>query len=443
LLQQALHLSSADETEVLFSATREALTRFAHNVICHNVADVDAGLEIRAAFGSRVGRATTNDLSALGVERVVRQACDMARHLPENPQWPGLPEPVPLPDLAVSDSAVVGLCEAPQRRAQVVAEVCRAARSARLLASGAFSVETAETAVMNSRGLFAYAPNTQADLTLVVEKPEEGASAFAHATGWRLEQIDVEHLMTNAIERALAGRRPRRVPAAEYPVVLEPYAVMNLLEALAEDGMGALAVQEGRSWMNRRIGQRSLAPQVSIFDDAFDPDGLPQAFDCEGVPKQRVPIVVEGVPTSPVYDRVTAAREPGKVSTGHAQPFEEEWDGPLPENLSMAPGGASMDELIRTVERGLYVTRFWYVNLTSPHHGGVTGTTRDGVWWIERGELAYPVANMRFDQDLIPALRGVAGVGRERATLAGTYGVHRIPALSLESFRFIEVDGDA
>jgi predicted Zn-dependent protease len=156
-----------------------------------------------------------------------------------------------------------------------------------------------------------------------------------------------------------------------------------------------------------------------------------------------VPIVVEGVPTSPVYDRVTAAREPGKVSTGHAQPFEEEWDGPLPENLSMAPGGASMDELIRTVERGLYVTRFWYVNLTSPHHGGVTGTTRDGVWWIERGELAYPVANMRFDQDLIPALRGVAGVGRERATLAGTYGVHRIPALSLESFRFIEVDGDA
>ena len=157
------------------------------------------------------------------------------------------------------------------------------------------------------------------------------------------------------------------------------------------------------------------------------------------MPKQRVPIVVNGVPTSPVYDRLTAAREVGRESTGHAQPYDDEdWDGPLPENLSVAPGSASVEDMIRSIDRGLYVTRLWYVNLTQPHNCGVTGTTRDGVWWIDRGELAYPLTNLRFDQELIDAFQHVRGVGRERSTLMGFYGgIHRIPALALESFRFI------
>jgi predicted Zn-dependent protease len=196
--------------------------------------------------------------------------------------------------------------------------------------------------------------------------------------------------------------------------------------------------------MNDRFGRRCLSPQLTLYDDAFDPDGFPRAFDCEGVPKQRVPIVVNGVPTSPVYDRMTAAREPGRASTGHAQPYDDEWDGPLPENLCLLPGDKTVEEMVRSVDRGLYVTRFWYVRETTAHDAGVTGTTRDGVWWIERGELAYPVTNMRFDQELVNALRAerVRAVGRERATLSGLSGVHRLPALALDSFRFIEVDGD-
>jgi predicted Zn-dependent protease len=270
---------------------------------------------------------------------------------------------------------------------------------------------------------------------------DDGASAYAHAAGWRLAQIDFEALTRKAIGQALRSRNPRRVRAGEYPVALEPYAVLTLIEAMIEDGMGALAVQEGRSWMNGRIGRPCLSPQISIFDDALDPEGRPRAFDCEGVPKQRVRIVADGVPTSPVYDRVTAAREPGRASTGHAQPYDDEWDGPLPENLSLAPGDMTLEDMIRAVERGLYISRFWYVRETTPHNAGVTGTTRDGVWWIERGELAYPVTNLRFDQEMMDALRRVRGVGRERATLSGLYGVHRLPALALESFRFIEVDG--
>ena len=441
-LKQALACSEADETEVVFSAGSEALTRFAHNTIHQNVAERDASVEVRAALGRRVGRAATNDISPWGIECAVRRACEIARHLPENPDWPGLPGPQLVSTAAAAyDQAVAEMT--PEARARAVGEICRAARGARLFASGAFSTAQGEYAVLNSKGLFAYAPRTETDLTFVVEQPETSASAYAQATGWRLSQINFEALQAKAVRQALAGRQPQRVKPDEYPVVLEPYAVLTLLEALAADGMGALAVQEDRSWMNRRLGRPSLSPRLSIYDDAFDPDGLPQAFDCEGVPKQRVPIVVNGVPTSPVYDRFTAAREAGKESTGHAQPYDEEdWDGPLPENLALAPGEMTMGEMIQAVDHGLYVSRLWYVNLLTPHDGGVTGTTRDGVWWIEKGELAQPVENMRFDESLVRALRQVRGVGREQATLAGLYGAHRVPALTLESLRFIDVDDE-
>ena len=437
ILKRVMLLSEADETEAVFVGADESLTRFAHNVIHQNVAEADASLEVRAACGTRVGIASTNDLSPQGTERVTRLAGELARHVPENPDWPGLPEPQALPDVSAYDEAVAGMT--PEARARAVAGICGAAGAQNLLASGAFSTGQAEYAVMNSKGVFAYAPSTQVDLTFVVERPPESASAYANATAWKLSQIDVEALKRQAIDHALADRQPRPIAAGEYPVVLEAYAVVGILDALTEAGMGALAVQEERSWMNRRIGRRSLSPLISIVDDAFDPEGLPQAFDVEGVPKQRVPIVVNGVPTSPVYDRLTAAREGRRASTGHAQLYDEDWDGPLPENLGLSPGDLTVDEMIHSIDRGLYITRFWYVNLIAPRSCGVTGTTRDGVWWIERGELAYPVTNMRFDQELIPALKHVCGIGREQRTLAGSFGVYRVPALALESFRFIEV----
>ncbi len=445
LLQRVLRLSTAEETEAALSTGAEALTRFAHNMVHQNVAEVDSTLEVRAAFGRRVGLASTNDLSPAGLERVVAAACALARHSPDNADWPGLtrpdelaaranrPQPVPAYDAAVA--AVV-----PETRARMVGDLCAAAASERLLASGALSTSHGESAVLNSHGLFAYAPGTEVELTFVVEQPGGQASAYGHAAGWRLDQLPLERLRDETLRRARARQAPRPVPAGEYPVVLEPYAVAPLLEALAEAGMGALAVQEERSWMNHRLGQPCFSRLLTIGDDAFDPDGRPQAFDCEGVPKQRVAIVRDGVPLTPVYDRLTASREPGGASTGHAQPYDEEdWDGPLPENLTLAPGDSSVEQLIAGVDRGLYVTRLWYVNVAAPRDCVVTGTTRDGVWWIERGELAHPVPDLRFDQSLVAALAGVRAVGNDRRTVAGYFGgAHRVPALALDSFRFIE-----
>jgi predicted Zn-dependent protease len=443
VLEQVLRWSDAHETEAVLTTSSEALTRFAHNSIHQNVAEADAELQVRLAYGRRVGVASTNDLRPAGLQRAFAAARDQARHLPEAAEWPGLPDPAELPPPEAApaqafDPAVPAASA--ESRAAAVGAICDQARAGGLLASGAFGTRYGETAVLNSHGLFAYAPATEVDLTFVVEQPSERASAYAQIAGWQLNQLDAPALAADACRRAHDARGPRRVPAGEYPVVLEPYAVVTLLEALSEAGMGALAVQEERSWMNGRFGQRCLAPELTIWDDAFDPHGLPQAFDCEGVPKRRVPIVAAGVPTSPVYDRLTAAREPGRFSTGHAQPYDaEDWDGPLPENLVIAPGDQSVTGLIAGIEQGLYITRLWYVNLVSPHDCAVTGTTRDGVWWIEAGQLAYPVENLRLDQPLVQALAGVRGLGRERRTVTGFFGgVHRVPALALDRLCFVE-----
>jgi PmbA protein len=447
LLETVLRLSPADETEAVLDSSNTSLTRFAHNVIHQNVTDCDTSLEVRAVIGRRVGSATTNDLSETGIERVVGDACSLASFASDDSAWPGLTtvEESRSPEAGVPQSATWLAYDervatmSPEERALKAAQICRSASGAGLLASGAYGTSAGTFALLNSQGLFAYSPATEVDLSFVVEQPETRASAYGHASGWQLAQVQAESLTDETLRRALASRGPRRVPPGVYPVVLEPYAVASLLEALAEAGMGALAVQEERSWMNGRLGQRCLSPHITVADDALDPAGVPQAFDCEGVAKRRLVIVDQGVPLTPVYDRSTAAREGGRRSTGHAQPYDDEdWDGPIPENLVLEPGEASVDDLIAGIERGLYITRFWYVNLMAPQDCTVTGTTRDGVWWIESGRLAYPVENLRFDQSLVEALSAVIGLGRERRTVSGYFGAtYRVPAMALERFHFI------
>jgi predicted Zn-dependent protease len=192
--------------------------------------------------------------------------------------------------------------------------------------------------------------------------------------------------------------------------------------------------------MNNRIGKKAMSAPVSIWDDGIDPQGLPAPFDFEGVPKQRVDIVCEGMALGPVYDRYTA-RKAGKTSTGHALPPAWRSLGPIPTNLFMAPGEASLEELIRSTERGLYITRFWYTRLVHPRDCVVTGMTRDGVFQIEHGELAAPVKNLRFTQSYVQALDQVEALGKESRLLVSSYGTiaARVPAVKIDGFHFTGV----
>ncbi|MCS7235179.1 MAG: metallopeptidase TldD-related protein [Armatimonadota bacterium] len=437
LLQEGLARSRADQTELVLLSWDGALTRFANNTIHQNVAEHDAQVLIRVAVGRRIGSSVTNRLDGGALERALSQAVQAAAAAPEVPDFPGLPGPAPVRRVVAFDEAAA--VASPRWRAEQVEGLLRAARAEGAVAAGALSTGVHEVAVANSRGVFCYHAGTRVNFSTVV-RVDDG-SGYAERTAWRLEEFDVVELGLQALERARRARRPREVRPGTYPVVLDPYAVQDVVGWLMYAGAGALAVQEGRSWMNGRMGSRVLSERVTLWDDGCDPDGVPLPFDFEGVPKRRVVVVDRGVVRGPVYDTQTAARE-GKDSTGHALPRawpEAASAGPVPGNVFMVPGDAPLDALIRHLDRGLYVTRFWYTRLVHPRDCVVTGMTRDGVFWVEGGEVAYPVRNLRFTQGYVQAMAAVQGVGSETCLLGDRFGVYRVPALSVGEFTFTGV----
>jgi PmbA protein len=265
----------------------------------------------------------------------------------------------------------------------------------------------------------------------------EDSSGREQGSGWRVSTIPVESLGQRAMRTAQEGRNPRNIDSGEYTVVLTPYATEDLLNMLNYYGMGAQAVLEARSWMCDRIGEKVMSSLVDIWDDGMDSSGVPTPFDFEGVPKRRVNVVEKGVVKSPVFDRITA-KKMGKVTTGHALPATMRSFGPIATNLFMAPGTSSIEDMITSTERGLYVSRFWYTRLVHPRDCVITGMTRDGVFLIENGELAYPVKDLRFTQSYVEALAKVEGVSNETRLLMSEFGGQAtlVPGLKIGAFTF-------
>lgn len=428
--EKALSHSQADQTEVVIVAQESQLTRFANSTIHQNVSEWDVEIRVRAVLGKRYGVATTNILSQESIERAVDTAIDIARRQPEHPDFHSLPEPQPIPTIDAFDEAVARC--SPEERARGVGVICRQAQDAGLTAAGAFETTTMEIAVVNSLGVFAYHPLTQADLQTVIMG--EDSSGWAQQTAWRLDNVHPEVVGAEAVERALRGRHPRDLEPGVYPVVLEEYAVQDILHMFSYLGFGARAVQEGRSFMAGRFGERLVDPRISIWDDGLDIHGLPLPFDFEGVPRRRVDLIKEGVAVGVVYDTLTAARE-GKRSTGHALPAPNPM-GPIPGHLVMAPGDTTKEAMIQNLDYGILVTRFWYTRPVHPKETIITGMTRDGTFVIKNGEIAYPVRNLRFTQNYLEALNHVIAVGNSLKRLRGMLAVDRMPALCLGEFAF-------
>jgi len=422
--------AGATEAEVLVTADDSALTRFANSEIHQSVAETSVSLNLRFVVGRRIAVVTTDRTDDEGLRAVATRAGEIARVVEELDDWGGLPEPGPIPD--VPAAWIDATAEAtPESRADGVREVIAAADEADTVAYGSFSTGAETIVVANSKGIRAAQRRTVAQLLTVSMSPD-GGSGYAERTATDVRHIDPAGIGQEAAARATAGDRAIALPAGDYPVVLESYAVTDILDMLGFLGFSALAVQEGRSFVEpgRRIGSEL----VTIVDDARDPAGLPMAFDYEGVAKEPVTLIEAGICRDVVYDAQTAARA-GRRSTGHGLPAPNAY-GPFPINMVMTKGDQTREELIGGLDRGLLVTRFHYTNPVHPKLAIITGMTRDGTFLVEDGRIVGPVRNLRYTQSYLDALAGVVAVGRELRTLRGFLGSVVVPMVRIDSWTF-------
>ncbi|HET9519610.1 MAG TPA: TldD/PmbA family protein [Candidatus Limnocylindrales bacterium] len=422
--------AGATEAEALVSADEARLTRFANSEIHQNVAESNAQVNLRFVVGRRVGVASTNRLDEDSIRRLAETAGAIARNSEELEDWGGLPGPTAIRD--IPEAFAKGTSDAtPELRAEGVRAVIAAADAAGVIAYGSFSTAAETIAVANSKGIEAVQRRTSSQL-LTVSMAPDGGSGYAEAAAVDATTIDAAAIGREAAEKAKASENPVSVEPGDWPVVLEEYAVVDLLSMLGYMGFSALAVQEERSFAEP--GKRVGSELVTIVDDASDPATLPMAFDYEGVAKQRVSLIERGVCRDVVYDAQTAARA-GRTSTGHGLPAPNPY-GPFPLNMAMAAGDTPRRELIAGLERGLLVTRFHYTNPVHPKLAIVTGMTRDGTFLVEGGRIVGPVRNLRFTQSYLDALAGTSAVSRERRTLRGDFGGVLVPAIRVDSWTF-------
>ena len=438
LLDRALGASTAEQTEALYLDQDAALTRFATNRIHQNVREHDATLQVRVIDEDRIGVASTNRLDEGGIRDVVERAMAIAERSAPNPRAAVMPEPdgrAHDPELGY----VAATAEASAaRRAEGARAVIASGETKGLQSAGSFSTSVMTVAVANSHGIRARHRSSRASLlTVMMDGFGSGAaSGYAHAGATDVGDIDAETLGIEAAEKGDAMRGAGELEPGEYQVVLEEYAVAGLLEYLTYIGFSGLAHEEGRSFME--LGRRMMAQSVSIWDDGTDPSGMPSVIDFEGVARHRVDLIEDGVARAVVHDAATGARA-GTGSTGHGLPAPNLL-GPMPLNVFMAPGSTPRDELIAGVERGIWVTRFHYINPVHPKKAILTGMTKDGTFLIEDGRLARPLMNFRFTQAIPEALSDVRAMSDSTKLLPGEFiGTYRVPALHLGSFSFTGV----
>ena len=435
LLDLALAHSTSDGTEALYMAQDAALTRFATNRIHQSVREHDAQLQVRVIDKERVGVASTNRLDDEGIRGVVERATAIAQRSSPNPHAAILPEPDGRPyDPELGFIAATAESGA-GHRAEGARAVIAAGEAAELQTAGSFSTTTSTLAIANSLGVRVQHRSTRAALlTVMMDGFASGAaSGYAHAGSPDIGDIDAEGIGREAAEKGDRMRGATALEAGEYEVILEEYAVAGLMEYLSYIGFSGLALEEGRSFME--LGRKVMGDNVSIWDDGADPSGMPGPVDFEGVVRKRVDLITNGVATAVVHDAATGARA-GTGSTGHGLPAPN-LIGPMALNVFVGPGTTSRDELIRGVKRGVWVTRFHYINPVHPKKAILTGMTKDGTFLIEDGRLTRPVLNFRFTQSIPEAFSDVRAASRETKLLPGEFfGASRVPALHLGSFNF-------
>jgi PmbA protein len=432
IAERIFKFSEADETEVEIDVTSDALTRFANNVIHQNVAEAVLHVSVRAVVDGRTARAATNKVDEESLRRATASALSLATNQPKNPDL--------LPMLGcqkyqkVSRYFPATTAATPQDRARAVTRVCRMAEKEKQTAAGIFSSGHMQTILANSKGQFANHEQTRSEFSITILEPN--SSGWAKANSPDIRQLDPDALAASASRKASDSRSPQELAPGHYTVILSPSAVLDLVGFLFYDFAGT-AVLDKRSCFNDRMGKKIFGENITLWDDVYHPLQLGAPYDGEGVPRQKVLLVDRGVPKNLVYARSTAKKMKTKP-TGHGFGLPNEY-GEAPMNLVFAGGDKSIEEMIRSTDRGIFVTRLWYIREVDPYEKILTGMTRDGTFLVENGRVSAGIRNFRFNQSILEMLARVEMLG-PTVRAAGEESFEMVvPAMKVRDFHFTEV----
>ncbi|MBS1659854.1 MAG: TldD/PmbA family protein [Bacteroidetes bacterium] len=427
LLQKVLAFSKADECKVQITGRANGNIRYARNAVSTSGQLNSMELVIYSSFGKKQGITTINEYDDASLAKAVKRSEDLARLAPENPEYMPLPGPQAYPPAAktfIQSTADI----TSKQRADLTESSIRVAKDANVSAAGYIENNAFFNASLNSHGLFNYSTGTNIDFSVTLRTEDGTGSGYAAYNYNDVSQLDVQKATQTAAWKATKSIKARAIEPGKYTVILEPAAGIVLMENLWGN-LDARSADEGRSFLSlpggkTRLGEKLVDEQVNIYSDPSNELLPTRNYDGEGLPQTKRSWIEKGVVKNLFYSRYWAAQK--KVD-----PI------PYPYSFIMTGGTASVEDLIKSTEKGILVTRLWYIRSVDPQTLLYTGLTRDGTFYIENGEIKFPVKNFRFNESPIIMLNNLEALGRPERTISGeSFSAAVLPPMKIRDFTF-------
>jgi len=402
ILEKALSFSKADTCEINLSGYNSGNIRYARNTVSTSGYSSNQSLAVQSSFGKKSGTATIDEFDDASLEKVVRRAEELANLSPENPEFMEPLGPQTYDESISFSESTANIT--PEYRAEVAKSSIEPAAAKDVTAAGFLNDSAGFSAMINSKGLFAYNQSTDVDFTVTMRTNDGTGSGWVSRDFNDVTKFEADEAAKTAIEKAVLSREAKAIEPGKYTVILEPAAASDLLRNMFRS-LDARSADEGRSFMSaadgaNKLGQKIVDERVNIWSDPLNPEVPTSTWNQEGQPLKKTSWVENGVVKNLAYDRFWA-REKG------VEPV------PFPSNVIMAGGDQSLEELIKSTKKGILVTRLWYIRSVDPQTLLYTGLTRDGTFYIENGEIKYPVKNFRFNESPIIMLNNLETLGKQ------------------------------
>nr|WP_321413424.1 TldD/PmbA family protein [uncultured Allomuricauda sp.] len=402
ILEKALSFSKADACEINLSGSNSGNIRYARNTVSTAGYRSTQTLAVQSSFGKKVGTATIDEFDDASLEKVVRRAEELAQLSPENPEFMPPLEPQEYDESITYKEATANVT--PEYRAEVANSSIVPAAAKDVTAAGFLDDSAGFSAMINSNGLFAYNQSTNVDFTVTMRTNDGTGSGWVTRDYNDINKFDAKEASKVAIDKAVMSREARAIEPGKYTVILEPAASIGLLQNMFRS-LDARSADEGRSFMSAKdggtkIGQKIVDERVNIWSDPLNPDVPTSTWNGEGMPLKKTSWIENGVVKNLAYSRYWAEQQ-------GVDPV------PFPSNGIMAGGDESLEDMIKGTKKGILVTRFWYIRSVDPQTLLYTGLTRDGTFYIENGQIKFPVKNFRFNESPIIMLNNLESLGQQ------------------------------